>query len=311
MFRLTAATLSLLLASTSLSLGQSDIGEAIAQFTGAKGFESVDTDTLETTLATHWLDTNSVTPGGTVGPIEKALLIAANAISGTRTRTELAYGQMLDPDDDSQSAPISFIEVRHFNMGPSLRGEFADSLGEENVADAEEFGTGEHRAWRFVFTPTMNNEAILLEAGTREISAKQASKQDCQGTPCLDTYRDFEEMADWKQVSGELPSWPLLYADVSDEVAVPAYAAASIAALGYWATAESGEYKWTYGEQPEGVERHEMFRFISIDRNLGNESGLEAVWHETKLNDDAITDLWYRFTDVAGFHTLFTASEGR
>jgi hypothetical protein len=311
MFRLSATALSLLLASTSLSLAQSDIDEAIAEFTDAAGFELVDTDTLEATLDIYWLDTHMITPGGTVGPIEKALLIADDAIPGKRTRTELSYGEMMDSDGDGPSTPVSFIEVRHFNMGPSLRTELAGDLGEENVADAADFGTGEHRAWRFVFTPAMNNAAILLQASTKEISPKEASKQDCQGTPCLDTYRDFAEMADWKEVKGELPDWPLLYADVTDEVAIPAYSAARMATLGYWANAESGAYQWTYGEHPEGVERSEMYRFLSIDRNLGNESGVEAVWHETKLNDDAVTDLWYRFTDVAGFHTLFTASEGR
>lgn len=307
MFRLSATALSLVLASTSLSLAQSDIDEAIAQFTGAKGFELVDTETLETTLASYWLDTDAITPGGTVGPIEKALLIADDAIPGKRTRTELAYGQMLDED----ATPVSFIEVRHFNLGPSLRAELAADLGEENVADAAEFGTGEHRAWRFVFTPMMNNEAVLLQAASKEISPKDASKQDCEGTPCLDTFRDFGEMADWTEVEGEQPDWPLLYADIVDEVATPAYAAARLATLGYWANAESGDYQWTYGEQPEGVERYEMFRFLSIDRNLGNESGTQAVWHETKLNDDAVTDLWYRFDDIAGFHYIFTASEGR
>jgi hypothetical protein len=40
-------------------------------------------------------------------------------------------------------------------------------------------------------------------------------------------------------------------------------------------------------------------------------SGLEAVWHETRLNEDAITNLRYRFTDVAGFYYLFRANEGR
>ncbi|MBJ7576882.1 hypothetical protein JHC09_03165 [Devosia sp. MC532] len=311
MLRRTAVTLSLLLATTSLAVAQSDIDEAIAQFTGANGFSLVDTETLEATLASYWLDTNAATPGGTVGPIEKALLIADDAIESTRTRTELSYGEMIDSAEDGSSAPVSFIEVRHFNLGPTIRAELAADLGEENVADAAEFGTGEHRAWRFVFTPTMNNQAILLQASTKEISAKEASKQDCQGTPCLESYRDFQDMADWTEVEGEQPDWPLLYADVADDVAIPAYAAARLATLGYWANAESGEYQWTYGEHPEGVERYEMYRFLSMDRNLGNEIGLDAVWHETKLNDDAVTDLWYRFADVAGFHTVFTASAGR
>lgn len=300
-----AATIALLLAGTSLAAAQT-LDEEITSFINAEGFEPRDAFALETELSEAWLDIDSLSPGGRVGPIEKAMMLADLAIPAQRTRSEIAYGEILGED----GAPTSFIEIRHFNLGPVIRADTADAYGEENTAPLEDFGVGDHMAWRFVLRPEMNNAAILIEASSRLITDKEASKAECSGRPCLDPYLSFDDV-DWQQIDGKLPTWPPLYPTESEDVATPAHAIAQLAVFGYWANAESGEYQWTGGEHPEGARGPEPYRFIAIDRQLGQEASIDTVWRETKLNDDSLSAISFRRQEAAGEIVLMRASESR
>lgn len=300
-----AATIALLLAGTSLAAAQT-LDEEITSFINAEGFEPRDAFALETELSEAWLDIDSLSPGGRVGPIEKAMMLADLAIPAQRTRSDIAYGEILGED----GAPTSFIEIRHFNLGPVIRADTADAYGEENTAPLEDFGVGDHMAWRFVLRPEMNNAAILIEASSRLITDKEASKAECSGRPCLDPYLSFDDV-DWQQIDGKLPTWPPLYPTESEDVATPAHAIAQLAVFGYWANAESGEYQWTGGEHPEGARGPEPYRFIAIDRQLGQEASIDTVWRETKLNDDSLSAISFRRQEAAGEIVLMRASESR
>lgn len=302
MIRLSIA-LAGLLAATSLTAAQTP-EEAIRSFIDAPGFIVADAGTIENTLLDQWLDLTSITPGGTVGPIEKAVMIADKAITSSRTRTDIAYGEIID----AEGAPISLIEVRHFNLGPALHAMTVEAYGEEDTADIAEFGEGPHMAWRFAFQPLMNNSGVLIEASSRVISDKEAAKSECSGRPCLDATASFDAIA-WEEIPGNLPSWPEIYATQSGEIATPAHAIAQLAVLGYWANSESGYYQWTGGEHPESIRGPEPYRFIAIDRDLGQDTGIDAVWRETNLNDDELSAISFRRADVAGQVYLMRASE--
>lgn len=305
-----ATILALLLSTTSLASAQT-IDEATHAFINDTGFEAQSASDLEAAIAGKWLDTDKITPGGTVGPIEKAMIIADQAIPASRTRSVISYGEML-VHEDASSVPYSFIEIRHYNLGPTIHAETAEAYGAENTADIEEFGTGEHMAWRFVFRPLMGSSAVLIDASSRVITPKQASRHDCNGAPCLSTAPTHEDMTAWKEITGERPGWPLLYPDMSEEeVTVPAYAISALATLGYWANVESGDYQWTGGEHPEAARGPDPYRFISIERNLGQEIGLDSVWRETLLNDDSLSGLLFRLVDIGGYHTVMRAAEER
>lgn len=293
----------LLLAGTSLAGAQS-LEKQIRDFVYAPGFAAADIDALEVSLIDQWYDLTVMTPGGTVGPVEKAMLIADKAIEGIRTRTAIDYGEVITED----GTPVSFIELRHFNLAAAIHAETEAAYGPENTAPLEDFGTGEHMAWRFVFQPVMNNAAVLLEASSRVISVKEAAKSDCTGRPCLDLYAGFDA-AEWEEVGGQVPDWPRLYSDHSDEVATPAHAIAELAVFGYWANAESGQYQWTGGEHPEGARGAEPYRFIGIDRHLGQEASIDAIWRETKLNDDELAAITFRRAEIAGSVHLMRAGE--
>lgn len=308
MIRTATTAVALLLAGTSLSLGQT-IDDAITSFIHGKGFTHQNPYDIESALSGHFID-DSITPGGAVGPIEKAIMIAGDGIPSVRTRSFISYGEIIE-DEDGASVPYSFIEVRHYNLGPAIHADAVDAYGAENVDDVEAFGTGDHMAWRFVFRPIMGHTATLLDASSRIVTQQQAERHDCGGFACLDLMASQDERADWTEVEGTLPSWPLLYSDQSDEVATPAHAISQLAVLGYWANAESGQYQWTGGEHPEAARGYEPYRFITVDRHLGQEASIDTVWRETALNDDSVSEMLFRHLDIAGSVYLLQASVGR
>lgn len=301
-----ATALGLLLATTTLASAQS-LDDQIADFMGAPGFAMQDIARLNDRLDQMWLDTDSISPGGAVGPLEKAIMIAETDIGSTHTRSAIAYGQVIAED----GTPVSFIDVRHYNMAAPLHAAAVAAYGAENVAAVSAFGEGDHKAWRFVFQPVMNNAAILIEAGSRTISDKEASKDDCTGRPCLELAAGFDETLDWIDIEGTPPSWPELYPSALWDVAIPASAIAQLAVLGFWANAESGSYEWTGGEHPESVGDAAPYRYIGIDRNLGQDDSIEAVWNETALNDDTIAAVAYRYIGVPGQTYRMQASQPR
>ena len=290
-----ATAIALLLAGTTIAWAQT-IDDQVQAFIDAPGFDAVDTVPLEIDLSEQWLDTDKVSPGGTVGPIEKALLIATRAIPSTRTRTQLSYGELIAED----GTPVSLIEVIHYNLGPTIHDLTVDEFGADDTADAADFGLGDHMAWRFAFQPLMNNSAVLLNASVRTVSDKEASKADCMGRTCLDLDMTFNDVVQWTEMDGNLPEWPEVYAAQSDDIATPAFAVSQLAVLGYWANAEAGHYQWTGGEHPESVRDAAFYRFIAIDRNLGQDSSIDVVWRESALNDDELSAIAFRRAEVIG-----------
>lgn len=301
-----AAALGLLLATTALA-GAQTLDEQTAAFVGAPGFAMQDIARLNDQLDQNWLDRDSASPGGAVGPLEKAMLIAANDIESTRTRSAISYGEVIGED----GTPVSFIEVRHYNMAAPLHAETVDAYGAEDTADVAAFGEGEHKAWRFVFQPMMNNAAVLVEASMQVISPEQAAEDDCLGQPCLALDAEDSDPMDWTAIDGTLPSWPELYPSDGTGIATPAATIAQLAVLGHWASAESGSYQWTGGEHPEGARDAKPYRFIGIDRNLGQDDSIATDWHETLLNDDAMAELAYRYIGVIGQVWLMQATKPR
>lgn len=301
----TAIAAALLFATTALASAQS-LQDQIQDFIHAPGFTAEDVPALDVRLIDQWFDLTAVTPGGTVGPLEKAVLIADKSIESGRTRTAIEFGEVVGAD----GTPYSFIEVRHYNLAAVIHAETVAAYGEENTAPVEEFGRGPHMAWRFVFSPEMNNAAVLLEASSRIISDKEATKSDCTGRPCLDPYATFDAMA-WEAIEGQVAQWPELYATEADETSTAAHAIAELAVFGFWANVESGFYQWTGGEHPETIRDATPYRFIGIDRNLGQEASIDTVWRETALNDDELSSIAFRRAEIGGQVQLMRAGERR
>lgn len=302
----TLATTALLLASTGIATAN-DLETAIDQFLAPPGYERVDIEALEQSLQDYWLDTTTISPGGAVGPIEKALLIGTGAIPSERTRTALAYGEL----HDEQHGRLSFIELRHYNMGPAIRDMAIEAYGADSTADASEFGEGEHLGWRFVFMPLMGNTAVLVDAARTVIDPDIAYDQDCTGRPCMNLDYPFDSIADWEETDTSAPHWPRQYPESDGLIATPAHAAAELAVIGWSANVESDAYQWTGGERPESADYFHPWRFIGIDRNLGQEAAIDAVWQETQLMDDSLSAMAFRRLELPGATYWFGAATPR
>ncbi|SFZ82279.1 Ca-activated chloride channel family protein [Devosia enhydra] len=294
--RATALVAALAVATPALS---AEIDETIAAFIGAPGFVVADAADANDTLAGQWTRTDLIAPGGNVGPVEQAILLAGADAALDHTRTSIAYGEVL-VEEDGAPARYSFVELRRYNLGPALHAALVDQLGAENVAELSEFGEGPHRAWRLVFFPVMGSVAALLDVSARDIGDDEAASDECGGRPCLDPDATLDARAEWSEADAVLADWTPNFLDRVDGVATEAQAIAELEIAQYLATSDGGDYLWTGGEHPEAVGDATPFRFYEIDRNLGQELVVDALSVNTELNDDSIRDMLVRRIDVAG-----------
>ncbi|MGV3651374.1 MAG: hypothetical protein ACO1OK_08105 [Devosia sp.] len=294
--RATAFVAALAVATPVLS---AEIDEAVAAFIGETGFVVQDWAAANESLAQAWTRTDLMTPGGAVGPVEQALLLASAESGLIHTRTSIRYGEAIAETDGAPSR-YSFVELRRYNLGPALHEALVAELGAENVAEVSEFGEGPHRAWRLVFFPVMGSVAALLEVSARDISDDEASIDDCGGRACLDPSATLDTLAEWSEAEPVAAEWTPNFAAMADGLSTEAQAVAELEVAQYVATIEGGDYLWTGGEHPEAVRDATPFRFYEIDRNLGQELVVDALSVNTELNDDSIRDMLVRRIDVAG-----------
>jgi hypothetical protein len=57
---------------------------------------------------------------------------------------------------------------------------------------------------------------------------------------------------------------------------------------------------WQGPEHPEAARGTEPFLFVTIDKDLGQDTALDAALGQTLLNDDAIAELWTRRIEFPG-----------
>lgn len=118
-----------------------------------------------------------------------------------RVRYRLRYGvDWIEEVPGSARAPISYVEVIRFNLGPAIRQDLIESLGAEHVAGPEEFGVGAHVAWRFVTRPLMGNRATGVAAGRGVVPDEAARSFTCLGTPCLSPHTSIDDAAPWSEM---------------------------------------------------------------------------------------------------------------
>lgn len=283
-----------LLAAPALPAQADPLDDAIAGFTGAAGWQPGDAGAMEQALIGGLSDPRSVSPGGSLGPLEKALLLAEQAEPALpRTRTLLRYGQ-ITLDDNGAPLPVSFVQVERYNLGPATRVIAIEDFGEENVAAPEEFGVGPHVAWRFVFIPLMGSEAALLDAARRDLPEAEAAAADCLGRGCLDLMHSAEDAVEWLESEAPPLDFASPYEERREGLTVMARAVAELSLLQGLATLEGGQYLWTGVEQPEAAAEGQPFLYVLEDRGIGQEVASETLLVQTQLNDDSLSAFWSR-----------------
>lgn len=264
------------------------------------GASLVDVDQLESDIEAALPGTDSVfLSGGNLSPIAKALH-ALEIHDGALERVRYAVGVERVSVEDlpaSDPVPVLLITVQRYNLGQVIREELIGSIGEENVAEPEEFGVGAHVEWRFVTRQLMGHEAMLLAASRRDLGHDEAAAAGCLGGGCLSTASLIDSAAVWhdffpadlgftfREFLEELP----YEARSADGLPVSA-AALDLAARLAGFDAYLAEISGTGGL---GV-------FAAVERNLGQDLSLDVVLVQADLADDSLASVWTR---VYGFAT--------
>ncbi|MEO3389169.1 hypothetical protein [Mesorhizobium sp. CAU 1741] len=272
-----------------------EVDDAIASFINADGFAQEDAEIVDGELVGLFSGSGAMRPDGAASPVEKALLLIDSMEAPlSRVRYMVRYGQMIQAD-----TPLSFVTVERYNFGPIIRQQVIDAYGEENADTPDAFGVGPHVAWRIVTMPLMGQTAAVIEAARREIGDEEAEGLDCGGRGCLSYSPTPDEMQLWDEVDGPQPMETAYEESSTDDVAVPARAAAELTVAASLASNE-GNFSWHGPEQPEAARGAEPFLFVTIDRDLGQDTSVDAVLGQTLLNDDAIDALWHRRAEFPG-----------
>ena len=274
-----------------------EVDETIATFIGEDGHVAQDLGIVETELARQFLpSTTAMRADQYASAIEKALLLVeAMEPALPRLRYMVRYGQMMQDE-----TPVSFVTVERYNMGPAVRQSVIESYGAENAGDPEDFGVGPHVEWRIVTFPLMGQAAGIISAARREVSDSEAAQVDCGGRGCLSDDTTMDDLQPWHEMETEIDiatAYPSVYESGASS---PAFAAAELLTLAGLIEPDGDRPDWRGPEQPEAARFGEPFLFISIDFDLGQDTGVDAMLGQTLLNDDSIEDMWYRRIQFPG-----------
>lgn len=215
------------------------------------------------------------------------LLLEAQEATLPRVRYRITYS--LHHNADVPEAQQAYVDVRRYNLGPTLRAALTDAIGAEHVASADAFGTGPHVAWRFVMSPMMGMMADATHASRRELTDQQALAADCLGEPCL-SLADPSAPVPASTPEPMPPLEPPRYLHQEDGVARPAHVARTL-----WAsiTSEGMDPLPYHDSQPQ-------FTFVISMNVAGQDNTAFGIARQNIVMDDAIAAIWTQRQEVAG-----------
>lgn len=260
-----------------------------ARFTAAAGWKAREAAAVEKAAVT----------APAAGPVTAALIFT-DALDKPvpRMRERLSYGVVTAT---AAGAPVSLalVEVGRFNLGPAIRRMTIADYGD--AAGPAEFGLGPHVGWRFVFQSADGGPAKLIAASRRTFSDAEAARQRCDGTGCLQL--DADDPHDWQEIKAPAAPWAAAIGNKGAAgkgpggQAGPARAAAELLALAGLMRPAGGKPQWQAPEVPEAGRPGEPFLFVIAERDLSNESYTDVRLGLTRLNDDALSAMWWRRLD--------------
>ena len=263
--------------------------QAIAEaFISSEGYEAVDTLLLEDEVDALLPPTESVFRSASeLSSLVKAgLLVEAREVPLQRGRYLLTVS--LVPGSETQ-----LVQIDRFNLGPLIREELVQSHGPDNVAPAVAFGTGPHVSWRFVTTPLQGNRAIIVEAARRELDNAEASSMHCLLTACLATYTELAE-------STPLHALEPIEAELAGSYPTRQEGLLTPAAMFELLAEHSGLVLEGNERAAEGSGESFVAAQAILDRNLGQEFGLDGIMRVGELMDDSVSATWFRLVEMPG-----------
>lgn len=258
--------------------------ERAQEFLGGDGaYGPVDANTLSFELEDQLPETDSVFwQHGRLNPFAKAALLIELA-DGPLEHYRLHFTvERLQLDTGAAPLPAVLLQVDRYNLGPALRAEYVEELGEENTGTPEEFGVGPDVSWRFLMAQV---QGIYADVQGAARSSDLAPGATCFEGPCGDPGSTLPGSIVWQE---ETPADPV----PSDNVAQLFPALPFPVQL--LELADSAGWLNAYGSEGGELE-------AGLDVNLGQDAGSILTVHSSGLLDDSVTAIWQQLGGLPGF----------
>lgn len=290
MRRTLAPLFALLLAVFGFALAsEADTGiDPVQQFLEAEGYAQLDADEVENAINDLLPQMDSpFLPAGRLSPLAKGAY-ALKVTYGDLPRTRQHMSITLVPDTQ-----VVLLQLDRYNLGPAIRHQLISSIGEGNVADAEEFGVGPHVSLRVAVTPIIGHQAMIIGASARLVDDAEAEEAFCLVGPCASPAPALAESA---------------FLEPLEEVAVEPTDAYPMTEDGLLTTAAMFDLLATEAglalfENEALGERGEPFVVseLLLERNLGQEESVDGAILIGEVMDDSIAGIWYRVAALGGW----------
>ncbi|MGC9457576.1 MAG: hypothetical protein ACP5DC_08605 [Halothiobacillaceae bacterium] len=287
-----------------------DLQRLDERFIQAPGWQVIDPGKADARLAEALADADDpASPfpfSASLDPLTKAVALLQTREPPTRhARYQLRYGLVVvEPEGAGPPLWVSVVEVRRYNLGQARRQTLIESMGAEVVAPEAAFEVGPHVAYRLLAHPLRGNAAILAAISRRTIDDATATRKTCLGQPCLtadsinETRLDWEPLEQWDfDPTTRLPDWPV--AGLVEGLLIRHHVAAI----------EDGRYNWRGFEPVEVVAAGEPFVEILIERNLGQDDGLDGLLDSGPLMDDMVRRIHERLLYLPGVSGTLTTRD--
>ncbi len=264
--------------------------DVVDAFVQAPGFEPIAVDPLWDQLHEALPASSHSIQRATANLSSAALAALALELTESplpRQRQQVRQGVIMQNEDVAGAAPVSLVEITRFNLGPAVRQDLVESLGEAQVAPLSEFGEGPHVVWRLATQELQGNRAALIAASRRVLTEAEAAALSCMGEPCLTPYNVVLELAPWPEPEG---------LEVDEEWARlatlggGAHVAAALQHLQGEVEGEAVAIESSADVAQGSVLRNEAV----VELGLGQDDGMDSAWRHGGLMDDSIKAQWQR-----------------
>src|SRR5699024_10684819 len=113
-----------------------------------------------------------------------------------RVRYKIGFRSVFDRTG-SGPAKQAFIDIKRFNVGPTLRKQSFKDTGTRSPAEA--FGVGPHVGWRIVMAPGPQHNAEVIGITRKELANYKARTTDCFDIGCLSIAAVSGPPGDWRK----------------------------------------------------------------------------------------------------------------